>query len=78
MMASEYDSTVGYFSEAGTKYDDKSLQLIMNRYASPGGGASTKTQDTIYCVKRPAKGALNGLLLAKKEAYGKTPSRPNS
>jgi len=56
-------------------YDDR---LIINRYASPGGGASIKVHETMYWANRPAKGALNGLLLAKNTAYGRMPSRPSS
>lgn len=50
----------------------------MKRYASPGGGAIIKAHDTTYWVKRPAKGALKGLLLAKNDGYGRIPSRPSS
>ena len=70
IRASEYDDTVNHASE-GQEQEQKTcenLRLIINRYASPGGGASMKIHDTMYCVNRPARGALNGLLLAKKEA----------
>jgi len=40
---------------------------MINRYASPGGGPSINAIEKTYCVKRPAKGALKGRLLAKKE-----------
>jgi hypothetical protein len=79
MMASEYDDTFDHNSERRDETsDEKNSQLIINRYASPGGGASMKAHDTMYCMKRPANGALNGLPLAKKDAYGRIPSRPSS
>lgn len=34
--------------------------------------------ETSQCSKRPAKGALNGLLLAKNREKGRIPSRPIS
>ena len=34
--------------------------------------------DTTQCWKRPASGALNGLLLAQKRDHGRMPSRPSS
>jgi hypothetical protein len=34
--------------------------------------------ETSHCVKSPAKGASKGLLLAKKDEHGRTPSRPSS
>jgi hypothetical protein len=40
--------------------------LRMKLYASPGGGASMMITDTSQCSNRPASGALNGRLLAKK------------
>jgi hypothetical protein len=50
----------------------------MNKYASPGG-AQIMTMDEInHCQAKPARGALKGMLLAKKDEYGSTPSRPNS
>jgi hypothetical protein len=64
--------------QAKEKERTENSQLIMNRYASPGGGASMKVQETMYCVNRPAKGVLNGILLAKNEVYGRMPSRPSS
>jgi hypothetical protein len=33
---------------------------------------------TSVCVNIPARGASKGLLLAKKDENGRTPSRPNS
>ena len=33
---------------------------------------------TSHCSKSPPKGALNGLLLAKKDENGRTPSLPSS
>lgn len=57
---------------------DEYLQLTMKRYASPGGANAISRTEIRYCVKRPGSGALNGLLLAKNEEHGSTPSRPNS
>jgi hypothetical protein len=57
---------------------DEYLQLTMKRYASPGGANATSRTEIRYCVKSPGSGALNGLLLAKNEEHGRTPSRPNS
>lgn len=54
------------------------IQLIRNKKISPGGIARRKVQEMRYWVKSPASGALKGLLLAKKEAKGRTPSRPSS
>ena len=34
--------------------------------------------DTTQCSNNPAKGALNGLLLAQNREKGRIPSRPNS
>jgi hypothetical protein len=34
--------------------------------------------ETSQCLKRPASGALNGLLLAQKRENGRIPSRPSS
>lgn len=39
---------------------------------------SSTAQDTAYCVKRPGRGVLNGLLEAKKGEKGRIPSRPSS
>lgn len=61
-----------------TLVKEESSRLIMKRYASPGGGAIINAHETMYCVKSPASGALNGLLLAKNEGYGRMPSRPSS
>jgi hypothetical protein len=49
--------------------------LIRNRNASPGGGMITKIHESRYCVNRPDNGAWKGLLVAKKDEYGRTPSR---
>lgn len=54
------------------------IQLIRNKKMSPGGTARRKVQEMRYWVKSPASGALKGLLLAKKEGRGRTPSRPSS
>lgn len=50
----------------------------MKLYASPGGGASITTTETNQCSKRPARGALNGLLEAQRRENGRMPSRPIS
>lgn len=52
--------------------------LRMKLYASPGGGANMMMTETTQCSKRPAKGALKGLLLAKNPENGRIPSRPSS
>ena len=52
--------------------------LRMKLYASPGGGANMMITETTQCSNRPAKGALKGLLLAKKPENGRIPSRPSS
>ena len=57
---------------------DGDLQLTIKRYASPGGANTISSTEVRYCVKSPASGALNGLLLEKKEENGRTPSRPSS
>ena len=57
---------------------DGDLQLTIKRYASPGGANTISSTEIRYCVKSPASGALNGLLLEKKEENGRTPSRPSS
>lgn len=36
------------------------------------------TTETTQCSKRPASGALKGLLLAQNRENGRIPSRPNS
>jgi len=46
--------------------DKGSSYLRMKLYASPGGGASMMITETSQCSNRPARGALNGRLLAKK------------
>ena len=53
-------------------------RLIKKRYTSPGGTARRKVHETKYWIKRPEKGAPNGLLLANTEEYGNIPSRPSS
>jgi hypothetical protein len=50
----------------------------MKRYASPGGAATMMMAEMSHCAKSPAKGASKGLLLAKKDENGRTPSRPSS
>ena len=53
-------------------------RLSIKRYASPGGTSSTSVLVISHCSNRPPKGALNGLLLAKKDEKGSTPSLPSS
>jgi len=63
---------------AAQEQDMERGQFTKKIYASPGGAATTTTAETSHCSKIPAKGALKGLLLAKKDENGRTPSRPSS
>lgn len=83
IRAAQYDDTrLGWGGKVKISREEKareeSSQLIMNKYASPGGGRIMNATDTRYCVNNPASGALNGLLDAKKAEKGRRPSRPSS
>lgn len=83
IRAAQYDDTrlgggKGKDKQLREGKEEESSQLIMNKYASPGGGRIMNATDTTYCVNSPASGALNGLLDAKKAEKGRRPSRPSS
>ena len=75
-LVTSFGGREGRWGGIGEEKEETYLETKL--YASPGGGASMMITETSQCSKRPTKGALRGLLEARRREKGKMPSRPIS